>query len=1153
VSDYRHDPKKFADTGLQLRLPVDAIPPNQYARLTNALPVIEGELRTRDGLTEFAKIYPIAFLGQVGRPDLLSTDITQLRPITNTGFVVGQSITITIYLCGDSFGNSVPLGIYTTTIVSIAGTTLITIPAGVIPGVWGGAFTAQNVYAQIVGNAIPSTLPTAVITNIYRLNQSIPADPGDRLVAMGMRLYRAHLPIGTAFQEVVRWLATPGVPGSFGAISPAPIALSGRPLTIISFRFTLDPASWAIIGDYNGMWKYRSLTTGLVPDYTLQPLGNATPLLQAAFTAGGVGVLNSTGGTPYDWRYTWFNSLVQTEGNPSPIASTTPSANQYPASFTQGAVPVANPGNCINGTDAAITEADATVAYIPFPTPSWQTFAPSCQYFAFPVPVGATSLVLTCDAKLVANTGGGAGCSGSIQYSTDGGATWITAITPSGARQYYTFTLPLGLDMSTVRVRIYTTATAGGSGSSIIFQVWDLKIVGGTSTTPLTLALVNQTALVCVQDPAVLTDNRITGIRLYRRGGSLPDAWRQVGTFDLTSLTAGGCGALKLQITDNVSDTQLSTQPILDLDNDAPVTSISTSNVPLSFIWGPVGLEARVMGCGDPNRPESVYFSKPGNADAWPPENFIEVSDPGTPMIGGCGFNTRVYAASREAWYELVEGLGTGTTFSPFKTPSAHGLFCPQGLALGPAIYFVAKDGIYVTTGGQEHSLVEDDIKPLFPTYDSPGRQVETYEAVDMTLPDNIRLRYHNDELYFSYTGTATGTRQLLIYDILKKRWRGAEMSVSPSEIYSEPNTTSSLLYGMVSGEVYQAGGSSDPEELDVIENASIFSSPLGAVTLAPGSYFARLSRITAAGEVALSPEFPGIVVDAVHGIAAVVPVGQEGTTAWRVYYGLVSGLEDHYVQFAGANPGTVGIVAPGTAGTPQTVQSSSDILVNVRTGAHDQGAPLNRKQYGNVIFDIDPGGATNAHPVVITPYINGEVASEAAIQVTGFGRQQVPLDLSDYFAFNTEYQITWSRSFVAAAPNYTIDPVLFQYDTLHFLEPVGVLHWQSQPTSFAFPGFMHCRDAYIAIRSTASVTLTMVMDAGTGPLTQTYVIPSTGGKRLKVYIQFAPNKALLYQFSLDSAVEFRVYETDLEIRCKPWLGVLGYQVMRTLGGETGA
>ena len=127
--------------------------------------------------------------------------------------------------------------------------------------------------------------------------------------------------------------------------------------------------------------------------------------------------------------------------------------------------------------------------------------------------------------------------------------------------------------------------------------------------------------------------------------------------------------------------------------------------------------------------------------------------------------------------------------------------------------------------------------------------------------------------------------------------------------------------------------------------------------------------------------------------------------------------------------------------------------------------------------------------------------------------------------------------------------PILYQYDTLWYPEPVSVVHWQSQPTSFEFPGYVHCRDAYIAIRSTAAVTLTMTID---GVVTQTYSIPSTNGQRLKQYIQFASNKGLVYKFALDSttSAQFRVYEADLEIRVKPWLGLLGYSVQRVLGGE---
>jgi len=306
-------------------------------------------------------------------------------------------------------------------------------------------------------------------------------------------------------------------------------------------------------------------------------------------------------------------------------------------------------------------------------------------------------------------------------------------------------------------------------------------------------------------------------------------------------------------------------------------------------------------------------------------------------------------------------------------------------------MFFIAKDGIYATEGGQEQSIVENDIKPLFPTYDTPGESVHDYEAVDFTRPDDMRLAYHNDELYFLYIGRDSGTRQELIYDLLKKRWRATDSTVGISDVYSEPNTISSLLLGTVGGVVYLAGGAHDPSELDVIENMNITTVVTVGVTLTAGAYFTRATRFTAAGEVAMSYEFGPLAIDPTHAIQVSFPGGPPDTVKWRVYYGLTSGLEDQYQEFTEASlvgSRVVVIIAAGTAGTLPTLNADNNISVAVRTGAHDQGAPLNQKQYGNVIFDLDPGGATVTAPVTITPLINGEVQTEAVLTVTGIGRR---------------------------------------------------------------------------------------------------------------------------------------------------------------------
>jgi len=269
-----------------------------------------------------------------------------------------------------------------------------------------------------------------------------------------------------------------------------------------------------------------------------------------------------------------------------------------------------------------------------------------------------------------------------------------------------------------------------------------------------------------------------------------------------------------------------------------------------------------------------------------------------------------------------------------------------------------------------------------------------------------------------------------------------------------------------------------------------------------------------------------------------IFPPGPADTQSWQIYYGITQGGETRMrtvSEFALPPTRIFDVIDMGSAGVPPIFPPNTDIAVSIRTGAHDQGASLNRKQYSNVIFDLD----AQANQVTITPYIDGETQNEFAITTTSLRRTQIPLDLSDFFAFNVEYQITWSSSGPA--------PLLYQYDTLYYNEPVGVTHWATQPTSFEFPGYCHARDAYIAIRSTDVVTLSLILDETS---TQFYSIPSTGGKRQKVYVQFASNKWKEMRLALDSATEFRTYQADLEYRVKPWLSVLGYSVQRPFGEQ---
>jgi len=1239
-SVYSHDLHKFADAGLQLRTPVDLVPAMQYSRLTNALPVIEGQMQTRDGLVLVNNIYNVAAVATLGRPNTISANATIATTIYPHGFVVGQSVSINVFGLDPTSGDIPSGGVFSVLVTAVPNVNTFQFTPS-IPVAWAGSDTSTLVYANATSDGTQTTLSNRTITNIFRLNQALPSIPTSQFIVMSGRTYRASLDTsnirsvavgitniqitsnilivtmtvpnpyaaGTVVQltglssatflnnqNVLSAPYTPGTSNQFFApfthadYGPAPdtgtvtgmvaelpafgeivlpslagippsvaSGFSSHPLSLVSFRFTDDPASWLIIGDSNQMAKYRENETG----FYFFRLGNPFPTVQAEATAGGAGNLNSSGGTGYDWRYTWHDGIVNTEGNPSPITVGVAGGVVRPTTFTTpfggGYGAVTNPANAVDGSSSTPTTISAFAEdfgggpHTPPPVRQVQSVLYSGAAS------GGGSIVLTADYAVTfdseGTTHGVANVIGS--WSTDGtNFTTFVNVSNNVSRKTTSVTLPAGTDSSTVSVKFISTAAAGGNSSvTIQMNLFDLSMTTDTSTTVQTLSLTNQSANVCVTAPGNLNDGRVQNIRLYRRGGSLVDGWRLVGTFPISSLSQGSCGAGYLLINDNISDTELSSAPLLELDNDQPVTSITTLDQPLNAIWGPVGSEARLMGCGDPNRPEVVYWSKPGNPDAWPPENFAEVSEPGTPIISGTPYNNRIYAFSRERVYELVEGITPGVTFTPFVTPSAHGLFTKTGLAIGPAMFFISKDGIYASTGGQEQSIVENDIKPLFPTYDTPGQDVGLYEAVDYTQPDAMRLRYHNDELYFTYAGATSGILQMLIYDLLKKRWRAADYSVGISEVYSQPSTVSSLLIGSSGGSYYEAGGPIDPFEMEVLEGVHVGTSSPATITLPAGPYYIKVTKFTNRGELAVSNELGPVTVTATTGLAVALP--EPGPTTdisavkWRVYFGVNPGGENQYAEVPESLVATFSgrvfsVLAPGTPGSPPEQNPAFEIAVIVITGANDQGAPLNQKQLGNVILDANPGGGV----ISLTPLINGAEIPEAPHFAVGTQRDQFPFDLSDFYAFNTEYQLGWVRSVLSDGT--VADPVLFQYDTLHFLEPAQVTHWETQSgSSFGFPGYIHCRDAYITLRSTADCTFTMMID---GDPFQTYLIPSTGNQQQKVYIPFDSNKGLLYNFSLDCVGgEFRVYNEELEVRVKPWLGLLGYSIQRVIGAETNA
>ncbi|KKL18638.1 hypothetical protein LCGC14_2473510, partial [marine sediment metagenome] len=384
--------------------------------------------------------------------------------------------------------------------------------------------------------SIATVLTANELHSIFRLNQEVDAVNGERLVGVATQLFTAPLPAGSVFTELTG------------------LSYDGKRLSIISFRFTNDIASWAIIANANGMRKRR--------DGYYQDLGLPPSTVAATASDGGAGNLDSTGGTEYDWRYTYVNEVTNTESNPSPTnvsggntETLRPSAETNPA--TGGNTAFTNPANAYDANAATFAFAQVVADTIDTADVLWTTWGAATITY--------NNLTLRLDSQVLLGNLPFPDMSATLEYSTDSGLTFKTvySVVTARARQTDEIILQPNMDLSKLRVRatVANISVDGGVTDTMTLRVHEIDTLG-TIDTAGTLALVNKQADVCVESP---TDAQETAIRLYRRGGTLPNNWNRVGHFPTSTLVQGGCGAGFLEIVDNIADVDLGST--LELDN----------------------------------------------------------------------------------------------------------------------------------------------------------------------------------------------------------------------------------------------------------------------------------------------------------------------------------------------------------------------------------------------------------------------------------------------------------------------------------------------------------------------------------------------------------------------------------------------------------
>lgn len=113
---------------------------------------------------------------------------------------------------------------------------------------------------------------------------------------------------------------------------------------------------------------------------------------------------------------------------------------------------------------------------------------------------------------------------------------------------------------------------------------------------------------------------------------------------------------------------------------------------------------------------------------------------------------------------------------------------------------------------------------------------------------------------------------------------------------------------------------------------------------------------------------------------------------------------------------------------------------------------------------------------------------------------------------------------------------------------PSACIQWQTELVSLGMIGWAHAREMNIPHISTADLTLTLTFESWPAI---NLTIPNSGGKQAKTKVTLPVNKFKLVGLRLLSSQKFRLFESDLEMKVKPWGSGESYQVLRPFGGPS--
>jgi hypothetical protein len=111
---------------------------------------------------------------------------------------------------------------------------------------------------------------------------------------------------------------------------------------------------------------------------------------------------------------------------------------------------------------------------------------------------------------------------------------------------------------------------------------------------------------------------------------------------------------------------------------------------------------------------------------------------------------------------------------------------------------------------------------------------------------------------------------------------------------------------------------------------------------------------------------------------------------------------------------------------------------------------------------------------------------------------------------------------------------------------------WQTELTSLGGVGFQHLRLINVEYISTASATMSFVVDTGNGSYAPASItIPSSGGTQTKWFTQVSPNKWKIISFKVTSSAPITIFQEGFEVWTRSWGSSSEYSKQKPFAGPS--